>query len=381
MDIAGTPEFGGSEDKSGDLLSFWRGGLLDRAGRALGLVRGNSLDVVRWSLAFIVVAWVPLLLLAVVARLHLGFWSPRLFELTVHVRWWIAVPLLFTAERLLDQRLAQLATYLRESGLVTGSSAQQLVDIERRITSYCNSVLLEAGLLSIAVVMCVGEVGRAFDAAAVYHAAVSLTLFRFLILRWFQRWVFWAVFLVQLSRLKLNLIGVHPDRCGGLGALLLPARALAPVFAALGSVLSADIISRLPPGRSLNGELPTIATFAGLCIVLAVLPLLSFVPLLIRTKRSALLEFGMFGQGYVQAFTNRWLPKFDKSQSPLGSPDIQSLADLGNAQEMIRTMRIMPFARDFIILIVVASLVPLVPAYLRSTDVATLAAQLAKLVL
>ena len=45
----------------------------------------------------------------------------------------------------------------------------------------------------------------------------------------------------------------------------------------------------------------------------------------------------------------------------MGSGDIQSLADLGNSYEVVRTMRIMPVTREAIIGLGAATLVPVVP--------------------
>jgi len=45
----------------------------------------------------------------------------------------------------------------------------------------------------------------------------------------------------------------------------------------------------------------------------------------------------------------------------VGSGDIQSLADLGNSFEVVRTMRIAPVTKEAILQLVVATLAPIVP--------------------
>jgi len=45
----------------------------------------------------------------------------------------------------------------------------------------------------------------------------------------------------------------------------------------------------------------------------------------------------------------------------VGSGDIQSLADLGNSYEVVRTMRIAPFTKENIFHLVAATLAPVVP--------------------
>ena len=96
------------------------------------------------------------------------------------------------------------------------------------------------------------------------------------------------------------------------------------------------------------------------CLVLG--PLLVFVPQLAQAKRAGLREYGTLAQRYVHEFDSKWLRGGAPADEPfVGSGDIQSLADLGNSYEVIRTMRIAPVTRDNILQIAGAALAPLVP--------------------
>jgi hypothetical protein len=48
----------------------------------------------------------------------------------------------------------------------------------------------------------------------------------------------------------------------------------------------------------------------------------------------------------------------------VGSNDIQSLADFGNSYEVVRTMRVIPVTRDSVVMLAVATLLPLTPLLL-----------------
>ena len=48
----------------------------------------------------------------------------------------------------------------------------------------------------------------------------------------------------------------------------------------------------------------------------------------------------------------------------MGSADIQSLADLGNSYEVIKTMRYVPFSKETVLQLAVVTLVPLAPLLL-----------------
>ena len=87
-----------------------------------------------------------------------------------------------------------------------------------------------------------------------------------------------------------------------------------------------------------------------------------FTPQLARAKRKGLREYGTLAEGYVREFNTKWLRGGAPADEPfVGSGDIQSLADLGNSYEVVRTMRIAPVTREAILQLVVATLAPIVP--------------------
>ena len=97
-----------------------------------------------------------------------------------------------------------------------------------------------------------------------------------------------------------------------------------------------------------------------LCVVVG--PLLVFVPQLAQAKRTGLREYGTLAERYVREFDAKWLRGGAPADEPLvGSADIQSLADLGNSFEVVRTMRLAPVTREAILQIVAATLAPVVP--------------------
>ena len=63
---------------------------------------------------------------------------------------------------------------------------------------------------------------------------------------------------------------------------------------------------------------------------------------------------------YTRAFVRKWIVG-PSSESPLGTSDIQSLADLANSYEVVRGIGVMPFGRDTIIQVAVPALIPFAP--------------------
>ena len=73
-------------------------------------------------------------------------------------------------------------------------------------------------------------------------------------------------------------------------------------------------------------------------------------------------EYDTLAQRYVREFDAKWLRGGAPADEPLvGSGDIQSLADLGNSLEVVRTMRIAPVTKEAIFQLVAATLAPIAP--------------------
>jgi hypothetical protein len=90
-----------------------------------------------------------------------------------------------------------------------------------------------------------------------------------------------------------------------------------------------------------------------------------FAPQLAQAKRNGLREYGTLAERYVREFDAKWLHGGASGDEPLvGSADIQSLADLANSYEVVRTMNIAPITRDAVLRLAAATLMPIVPLLL-----------------
>jgi hypothetical protein len=107
--------------------------------------------------------------------------------------------------------------------------------------------------------------------------------------------------------------------------------------------------------QSIVGLTRTAAGFVYLAVAFA---LLTWLPLLAL----AAVEYGYLAASYTRAFEAKWLRSNGRSTEPLlGTPDVQSLADLANAFGVIRQMRIIPMTRSQILLLAGAAAVPALP--------------------
>jgi hypothetical protein len=97
----------------------------------------------------------------------------------------------------------------------------------------------------------------------------------------------------------------------------------------------------------------------------ALMPILVFSGQLAVTKRAGMREYGTLAERYVRAFDTKWLRGgVPPDEALVGSADIQSLADLSNSFEVVRTMRLAPISRDDVVRLVIVTLVPVAPLLL-----------------
>ncbi len=358
--------------------SLWGGGIFESALRRLHILHRDGPEPRRLTLALVAVAWLPFVVLGVPGYLRTGHWDPVLLSLQSHLRWLVAAPLLLLAEPVVEGRVQLTLRYLRKSGLAVGATEATLHHDERRMAAWCKSRVLELLLLGLALIPTPITLKLTSSAPGWWYGMVAIPLFRFLLLRWAQRWLLWIVLLAHVSRLKLTLIGSHPDRAGGLGVLVQPSRAFGLVILALGTVVASELGMRLLAGMPFPHMVPTILAYVGLSLVLVVAPLLAFVPALVQTKRLDEYKYGVFARTYVHAFERRWLG--DTRDSPLGSDDIQALNDLGGAYRVVDETRIVPFSARFIGEMTLVALLPILPVYLASVSIGQLARTLMRFI-
>ena len=340
----------------------------------------------RRILVLALIAWLPLLLLATLSgRLFDGGVAvPFLFDVEVHVKFLVVLPLLVVAELVVHQRMRTVVGTFGARHLVAPADVARLDSAIASAYRLRNSITAE--LLLIAIVYAVGisvvwrqyvaldaatwyatpaAGGSTLTVAGIWYGYVSLPLFQFLLCRWYFRVCIWARLLWQVSRIPLALVPTHPDRVGGLGFLSNTVYAFVPLVLAHGALLAGTLASQIfYAGARLTDFRLEILLLMIFVVFLVVGPLLVFAPQLSRAKRTGLREYGTLAQGYVRAFDEKWLRSGAVDEPMLGSGDIQSLADLGNSFEIVRGMRIVPVSKEALLQLGVATLIPIVPLVL-----------------
>jgi len=350
----------------------------------------GALELVRRRVGVIVlIAWLPLLVISLLqGKATKGTVAlPFLLDLELHVRFLFALPLLVIAEIVVHRRMRGIVRLFRERNIVAEADLSCFHAAIESAFRLRNSVVVEVLLLAIVYGAGIQVFWRHYIAlnvetwyatpsaggpilsvAGIWYGYVSLPIFQFLLCRWYFRVFIWARFLFRVSRLKLELVPTHPDRLGGLGFLANTVYAFAPLAAAHGAMLAGPFANRIfYMGASVTEfRMEAIALVAlVLCMVFG--PLLVFVPRLSEARRTGLLEYGTLAERYARAFDDKWLRGgAAANEALLGSGDIQSLADLGNSLEVIRSMRAIPITRDALLQLGIVTFAPMLPLLLTA---------------
>jgi len=332
-------------------------------------------------------AWLPLLVLSALGGQLLGggVTVPFLMDVDVHVKFLVVVPLLIAAELVVHKRMRTLARTFLDRHLIPEDARATLDAAIGSAYRLRNSAMVEALLMAFVYVVGITIIWRHYlslDAATWYatptgdgtrltlagawYGYVSLPIFQFLLCRWYFRLFIWTRLLWQVARIRLNLVPTHPDRVGGLGFLAATSHAFVPLLMAHGALLAGQIANQIfYMGATLTQYRLEILLLVIFMVFLVVGPLLVFSPQLAETKRTGLREYGTLAQDYVRQFDGKWVHRNGAADEQfLGTADIQSLADLGNSYEVLRSMRVVPVTKETMFQLAVATVAPIVPLVL-----------------
>jgi hypothetical protein len=349
---------------------------------ALRLERGDGRDFVRQSFAFVGVAWIPLVALAVLE--HLGgpatgvSKDPFLSEVSAHARLLVAVPLLFLSEQFLDTLTKRcIGTFL--DGQFTANREAATARAIARAERWRDSRGAELILAVLIVAFSEGafwtgssmwlEPAPWRTLAGAWYGLVAIPATQFLFGRWLLRWAIWSQLLYHLSRLSPRVTALHPDCRGGVAFLSEPAIGFAVGLAAYSTTQAGawfdQIRARGGSLRDFAGSLAATLLFAAIVVLV---PLAPWTLPLERARLDGEREYDHLAVEYVRRFREKWISSGRHHVPPLGSRDIQSLSDLGNSFKVVRDMRVLPIDRRIVVIVLGAVLLPLAPVALAESS-------------
>lgn len=363
-------------------LHFEMGGPAYRFMERIGLIRNGGPSLKRRFVGFLLITWVPLLLLSLLDGKALGA-TPReslLLDFATYARFFLAVPLIFMAEVVAGPRLRAAGMQFIQGGFVRPQDLPTVEDAIARVWQRREAAVPEILMLGVALlgawnlslegldgattVTTWRQAGAGLSWAGLWYYWVAVPILQFFMYRWLWRLLIWALFLRDLARLDLDLVPTHADLAAGLGFLGGAHLSLSVFAVAASSVLSAHVAFQVYfEAVPIQSYQTPFLVYLVLMELLCFGPLLLFLPKLAKARREGLRRYSLLLNRYNRAFDDKWVSgRADPVDEPLlGSGDIQSLADLGNSFAMIRDMKPFPFSQLQVIQIAVISSLPGLP--------------------
>jgi hypothetical protein len=366
-------------------FSLVAGGPVYRLQQWLGLITSESPHLARRAVLSMLLTWCPLLVLSAAQGLAIGHEVriPFLYDFAAYAPFLVAIPLLILAEGLIEHHIAGVEAHFMRARLVPERQYPEYESaldraVRRRDSTLAEVVLLGLAGVSVAVVRhefpfnfstwlsLVSDSVHTRTWAGWWYLVVGVGLFQFLLWRWLWRLCIWYGFLWRMSKLDLQLIPTHPDRAAGLGFVGDAQRFFWIIVLALSAttagVLGNEIVFG---GVPLTSYKFAIAGYVVVVLLVFLGPLLMFLPQLMQAKVESEHDYSTFAVMHNRMFDGKWVQGDNpEGESVLGTPDISSLADLGNAYEVLDRMRPVPFDPTDAPALALASLIPYAPLLL-----------------
>jgi hypothetical protein len=361
-------------------LSLIRGGPFYRAQRAARLIRTDEWDHVRRLAIAVTMGWLPLILIT--AFSHPEGLMSLLRDYRVHSRMLIAVPVLLIGQFLMESRFQMVVAQITRAGLLEGSDLARMDDTIGWILRLRDSLIPELTILFLVIIHGAIAFKSQVDAtpwlahgagselhvtlAGWYALLVSATMFQFLLGLALWKWLLWTLFAFRLSRLNLKLVPTHPDGHGGLGFLGLTPLAFTPVAFAASAVIAGTWRHEiLHHGANLMSfKLPAIV-LAVIIALIALAPLLFFVPRLAALRHSGILDYGVLAQIQVSSFNEKWILRGAGHESEfLSAPESRALASFGQSYQRLEQLNPFPADKGALVTLALSVVVPMLPLVL-----------------
>lgn len=382
-------------------FSLGTGGPLYQLFARLRLLKEPLLFYKRRIVAVSLLTWLPLLVLAALGGTAFsGVKVAFIYDIDVHVRFLLVLSILIYAEVIAHDRMPVIVAQFLQCNIIAPKDKLRFEGIVASAMRFRDSVIAE--LVLIILVYTAGHwistkylslgVSSWFTVsknniteltpAGRWYVFVSLPIFQFILLRWYFRVLVWYRFLWQVAGLPLQLNSLHPDRAGGLGFLAYSIYAFEPFLLAHSVLLSGMIFNRIWNTGAVIFDFQ-MEIFGILIFVLLVplIPLLFFMIKMIKEKRIGTFNYSVIANHYVNDFRKKWIvPATKNATALLGSPDIQSLADLFNSFEVSNKMRVTPFGKNSVLVLVVLTALPLLPLILTIVPLEKIISQILGLI-
>ena len=380
-------------------LSLVRGGPFYRLQQAAGLIGPDRWNHGRRMVFALAIGWVPLVILT--ALFHPDLLSSLLRDYRSYARVVIAIPVLLAGQTLMESRFRMIEQHVRGAKLLGPDDLAHMDRVMATVTRWGDSWLPELLIIVVAYLNTAaiwhervgaaiaehwawGVIGTGASAhitpAGWYFGLVSQVIYRFLVGLGLWKWLLEAFSLFKLSRLDLKLVATHPDHHGGIGFLGLAPMGFAPIAFAISAAIGSNWREQiLLAGAHLTAFKIQAVVLLAVILIMALGPLVVFVPRLAKLRRSGIMQYGILAQIHSTDFHEKWiLHRAGHEEEFLATPEASTMADYGHSYGNIERMQPFPFDKGAFVSLALAVVVPLMPAVLAQIPLAVVLQDLLK---
>jgi len=319
--------------------------------------------------------WAPI---AIMSLSKLGwdqFYLLFIRDIATHVRFLFVLPVLLFARRLFNRNFNSAISFFHETKILDHDNLDGFEKVMNWLKKWSNSKAVD--IILIILVYSVfyfqenNQINRSsayapwhivddkITAAGWWYMVFSLPILQMLLYRWLYTILLWIIFLRKISRLNLHLSALHPDGVGGLGFLQYTQLSFFPVALAF-SALSACVINNaiIFSEVSLMDYKVTIASALLLVLLLFILPLLQFLPLLVKVKRKYFMQYSLEAWPIARKYEAQ-LKEFNLQRE--NEPNTSWHVDLIGSFEKAKEMKVVLVNKTILIAFTAAVIFPFLP--------------------
>lgn len=391
----------GHQDERAEIDGIFEGGPLTRWERKFGLSRSRERRLVVRALIAIAIGWVPLALINAIQLIVMRDEAAETFfwDVAVHTRFLVAVPLLIAAESDCIPRLRQVTRHFLAAGLIREQDRHRYSAAVASTQRLLNSTTAEIIMVALAYGLVVaisnyvtpaqippwhraGTVFYYFSLDGWWHALVSIPLLTVLCFGWVWRVLLWARLLWLIARLDLKLLPYHPDHVAGLRFMSTSLRGFRFLGFALATIAAGVVSNRV----LLDGASPFDFKFVPFAMVILVIllaagPLSVFIGKLRETHGKAMFTYGALADEWGEHFKRKWVDQAGALERGLEARDFSATTGFFRVVENAYEMNEMPIGKNDLFELIFVTLLPFVPVALMAIPFEEFLQKLLKFVL
>jgi hypothetical protein len=368
-------------------FSLVRGGPFYRVQEAARLIGPGRWFLGRRVIFALTIGWLPLVVLTALFHPHLLISLLR--DYRIYARLFLAVPVLLAGQTIMESRFRMIVQHVRGAKLLGLDDLAYMDGVIATLARWSNSWLPELLLMVVvylntfaiwhervaehwAWAIIVSGASAHVTPAGWYFGLVSQMIYRFLVGLSLWKWLLFTFYLFKLSRLDLKLVATHSDHHGGIGFLGLAPMGFAPVAFAISAAIGSNWRYQiLHAGAQLMVFKIQAVVLLAVILIMAMAPLVFFVPRLAKLRRSGIMQYGTLAQIHSTDFHEKWiLHRAGHEEEFLAAPEASTLTDYGASYENIEAMQPFPFDKGAFVSLALAVAVPIIPAVLAQIPLA-----------